>query len=408
MTIKLHRLSQLSNQRRLETIVLALLLLLSSLSSVEAQSRKRITSIWTITTAAGSTVVVASDVSLHDYEAYRRGDRFYLKIPQADLPSSARGSLLGHGFDDVQIQRFGDGIIVSFHLQPGTDARVQETGTHLNVVFSLPGRPQKPRTADETGSNRVRPRRTQEVAVASAPSRHESTSSSKTPRKFSRAPQGSADRRAERNTRSQESPASNSSKQAKTESAAQKTPPLTVSSPSPAASKTTAAALPTVGPGPANVAAASASPAPSSAKGFGSVSASATPTPPIPAQSAAANQPTSWAARVHYYKEWAKLNPWPLLIFGLILLCLVVLVISSRLGRRRATAATAKTPPRSPQTIREALKTQAAAAARTGPEQSNVPKREVRSTESSRAWDARLPQPNSAVREEEEREVFEL
>src|SRR2546426_239712 len=33
----------------------------------------------------GSRVALTSDQSLSDYEAYRRGDRFYLRIPAADV-----------------------------------------------------------------------------------------------------------------------------------------------------------------------------------------------------------------------------------------------------------------------------------------------------------------------------------
>jgi hypothetical protein len=34
----------------------------------------------------GSRVALSSDQSLNDYEAYRRGDRFYVRIPAADVP----------------------------------------------------------------------------------------------------------------------------------------------------------------------------------------------------------------------------------------------------------------------------------------------------------------------------------
>ena len=34
----------------------------------------------------GSRVALSSDQSLSDYEAYRRGDRFYVKIPAAEVP----------------------------------------------------------------------------------------------------------------------------------------------------------------------------------------------------------------------------------------------------------------------------------------------------------------------------------
>src|ERR1700682_1275329 len=111
-------------------------------AGAQLRAQKRITSVWTATDAEGSRVTVASDAQLHNYEAYTRGDRFYLKIPSADLPSTT-GSLLGRGFDDVQIQRSGDGIILSFRLQPGTTARVDQKLNRIEVVFSIPMRSQR-------------------------------------------------------------------------------------------------------------------------------------------------------------------------------------------------------------------------------------------------------------------------
>src|ERR1043166_6151916 len=65
----------------------------------------------------GSRVATSSDQSLNNYEAYRRGDRFYVKIPAADVPRAE--AVRGRGFADVKAQRSGDSTIVSFRLQPG-------------------------------------------------------------------------------------------------------------------------------------------------------------------------------------------------------------------------------------------------------------------------------------------------
>src|SRR5262245_12183599 len=54
----------------------------------------------------GSRVAITSDQSLNNYEAYRRGDRFYVKIPAADVPRAE--SLRGRGYADVNSQRSGD------------------------------------------------------------------------------------------------------------------------------------------------------------------------------------------------------------------------------------------------------------------------------------------------------------
>ena len=160
-------------RRRAVVIVFALMVSLGLMPAVaQQQSPKRITSVWTTTTAEGSYVTVDSDSPLNDYEAYKRGDRFYVKIPLADLPS-ARGSLLGRGFDDVQIQRYGDGIILSFRLQPGTTAHVDQKLNRLDVIFSTPGRFQKVGATsvsrDDIG-NRTRARRIEDSAGPRPPS----------------------------------------------------------------------------------------------------------------------------------------------------------------------------------------------------------------------------------------------
>ena len=85
----------------------------------------------------GSRVAVNGDQSLSDYEAYRRGDRFYVKLPPADVPRPE--AVRGRAFSDVKVQRGGDGTVVSFRLQPGATARVEPHGNKLDVVFTMPG-----------------------------------------------------------------------------------------------------------------------------------------------------------------------------------------------------------------------------------------------------------------------------
>src|SRR6267378_1579940 len=87
--------------------------------------------------AEGSRVALSSDQSLNDYEAYRRGDRFYVKIPAADVPRAE--AVRGRGFDDVKTQRSGDSTVLSFRLQPGATARVEQRSNRLEVVFTVPG-----------------------------------------------------------------------------------------------------------------------------------------------------------------------------------------------------------------------------------------------------------------------------
>lgn len=62
----------------------------------------------------------------------------------------------------------------------------------------------------------------------------------------------------------------------------------------------------------------------------------ATPTPQQPASSAGApavstnSRQADWAARWRYYKTWARLNPLPLLLGGMVLVVLLVLLFAKR------------------------------------------------------------------------------
>jgi HEAT repeats len=87
--------------------------------------------------AQGSRVALTSDQSLSDYEAYRRGDRFYVRIPATDVRRA--DNVHGRAFADVRAQRTGDTTLVSFRLQPGATAHIEERSNRLDVVITLPG-----------------------------------------------------------------------------------------------------------------------------------------------------------------------------------------------------------------------------------------------------------------------------
>lgn len=123
---------------RLSIVLEAILVLVSfgaTQASAQVKTPKRVTSVRAAKAPDGSKVTVVSNSALSDYEAYRRGDRFYVKVPQAGL-GAARPKLRGHGFDDVQVQKTDDDLIFSFRLQPGTAARVNQTQNRLDVVFA--------------------------------------------------------------------------------------------------------------------------------------------------------------------------------------------------------------------------------------------------------------------------------
>lgn len=107
--------------------------------AVQLSNQKRITAMEIGSAAEGARVTIVSDSPLSDYEAFRRGDRFYVRIPSAQF-ASPMPRLRAEGFEDIQGERVGDSIIVSFKLQPGASARVDQRSNHLDVVFSAPGR----------------------------------------------------------------------------------------------------------------------------------------------------------------------------------------------------------------------------------------------------------------------------
>lgn len=106
-----------------------------STSLAQVKSQKRITSLQSGDTSAGTRVSLFSDSVLNDYEAFRRGDRFYVKIPFAGF-DAAQPNLRGDGFEDIQIQRVGDSLVVSFKLRPGVTARVDQRSNRLDVYFT--------------------------------------------------------------------------------------------------------------------------------------------------------------------------------------------------------------------------------------------------------------------------------
>jgi len=112
--------------------------------------RQHVTTLRSSDSPEGSRVAINSDQSLSDYEAYRRGDRFYVKIPAADVPRAE--ATRGRGFADVKVQRGSDSTVISFRLQPGATAHVEQRSNKLDVVFNAPGTMRPPATESNTRS----------------------------------------------------------------------------------------------------------------------------------------------------------------------------------------------------------------------------------------------------------------
>lgn len=119
-----------------------------SANSNTSPKRQRVATLRASDSAEGSRVALTADQSLNDYEAYRRGDRFYVRIPPTEVPRPE--AVRGRAFGDVKVQRGANDTVVSFRLQPGATARVEQRGNKLDVVFTMPGA----RTGASTSSNR--------------------------------------------------------------------------------------------------------------------------------------------------------------------------------------------------------------------------------------------------------------
>ena len=119
-------------------------------NSNKTGKRQHVTTLRSSDSPEGSRVAINSDQSLSDYEAYRRGDRFYVKLPAADVPRAE--ATRGRGFADVKVQRGSDSTVISFRLQPGTTAHVEQRSNKLDVVFSAPGTARVPPAGSNLGS----------------------------------------------------------------------------------------------------------------------------------------------------------------------------------------------------------------------------------------------------------------
>ena len=81
-------------------VLLAVVWLGFSSSGAQNAKSKRITSVQVSDTPRGARVTVVADLSLTDYEAFRRGPRFYVKLLGSDLVGG-QPRFRGNGFDEV-------------------------------------------------------------------------------------------------------------------------------------------------------------------------------------------------------------------------------------------------------------------------------------------------------------------
>jgi hypothetical protein len=279
-------------------------------NSNNAEKREHATTLQSIETPDGSRLAIRSDESLSDvYEAYRRDDRFYLRIPAADLPGAE--ALHGRGFGDVRVQRGADSTVISFRLQPGVVAHVEQRANELDVVFIILGTPR----VSTIGSN-VGGREARRTGSASKPAKP-LNGSSPTARNSS-ANNSLAGKSASSNKVSPPSkPPEKSGSKSGVESSAQKTIIASVATPSPdptASTKATTAQRAAVKPT-----------APPAAQPTLATTATSSETPV-----------TSWQSRLkertRYWILLAQLNPISVIIGGMLtLMILLFLFQRSRL-----------------------------------------------------------------------------
>ena len=276
----------------------------SGQSNSNSGKRTHVATLHSSDSSEGSRVTITSDQSLNDYEAYRRGDRFYVKIPAADVPRAE--ALRGRGFADVKSQRAGDSTVLSFRLQPGATAHVEQRGNKLDVVVAVPGG--TPSVASNRSRDLPRPNNIDSARNANATKRGIPSTTGNT--------NGSA-----RNKSPGNATPNNINTRSRTENPNSLTAPLTNATPT---------LTPTPSPKASPTATASPTPTPKS-----SLVTSNSPSP-SPSTLVAAPREDFWARmkeRGHYWLLLAQLNPIPVAAGTLILLLIITLLL---MQRRRA------------------------------------------------------------------------
>ena len=271
----------------------------SGQSNSNSARRTHVATLHSTDSSEGSRVAITSDQSLNDYEAYRRGDRFYVKIPAADVPRAE--AVRGRGFADVKSQRTGDSTLLSFRLQPGATAHVEQRGNKLDVVVAVAGG--TPSIASNRPRDLTRPGNVDSRGNANANKRGTPSTS------------GNKNAAGRDNSPAKASPNNTNANTNSSTGSTAKASPTPAATPSPKASPT-----------------AKASPTPAQKPSI------VTSNSPLPSPSTLAAAPhedfwTRMKERAHYWLLLAQLNPIPVAAGTLILLLIIALLL---MQRRRA------------------------------------------------------------------------
>ena len=311
-------------------------------TNANSGKRQHIATVHSSDSTEGSRVAITSDQSLNDYEAYRRGDRFYVKIPAADVPRAE--AVRGRGFVDVKAQKSGDNTILSFRLQPGATAHVEQRANKLDVVVSVPG----------GGASSVATNRTRET-IPNVASGIRGAETSRRPGASTNSNKPAAKNSSNSTAPKQSATLMNSNKAPLNSGSANKSSSAAKPTPTPIAT-------PTAKPSPSAKPSATVKP---SAPPLKSLTAASSPTA-TPANIDAQTQGDWWSRlkeRAHYWILLAQLNPIPVgLGAGLLLLIIGLLLFQRRRARgtRRARPAKSK---RNTVSVAESTTTSSAASA---------------------------------------------
>ena len=108
----------------------------SAFAATHRPQPSSLAAIRSLDTQQGTRILITSDVTLTDYQAYREGNRFYVAIPYATEPK-VQNELRGRGFWDAKVERRGEDVLLSFGLEAGTSASVSQRFNRLEVLFSV-------------------------------------------------------------------------------------------------------------------------------------------------------------------------------------------------------------------------------------------------------------------------------
>ncbi len=135
----------------------------------------RLASVRSVADTMGSRVIITSDASLGEYEAYTEGGRFFVLIPRATEPQM-QSELRGRGFTDASVEKRGEDVLFSFALEAGASAHVTQRFNRLEVMFALSGM-----RAQQEGSISSAPKPTPTPSASPSPSPATASPDAKSP-----------------------------------------------------------------------------------------------------------------------------------------------------------------------------------------------------------------------------------